>query len=94
MCFDTLSSSVWGGKNLKSGFFLFCISKGFVCFFYYFFFNWGITSEGLCSFFLFFKKKSLVFMKSLKKKSFKQRLCLAYSTLNTTKRKIENKRKT
>lgn len=33
-------------------------------------------------------------MKSLKKKSFKQRLCLAYSTLNTTKRKIENKRKT
>lgn len=33
-------------------------------------------------------------MKSLKKKSFKQRLCLAYSTLNTTKWKIENKRKT
>lgn len=62
MCFDTLSSSVWGGKNLKSGLFFFCISEGFVCFFYLFFFQLGNNLRGPLFFFSFKKKKNHWFL--------------------------------
>lgn len=67
-CFDTLCFFCWG-KYLKSGLLIY-ISEGCFCFF---FLNWGITSEGL--FFI------IGFYEVFKKKSFKQRLCLACNTL-------------
>lgn len=75
LCFDT--SSVGGGKKKKSEVWVvhFAISEGCFFFFfnnyyYYYILNWGLTSEGLCFI--------IGFYEVFKKKSFKQRLCLAY----------------
>ena len=70
------ASSVGEKKNSEVWvvFFIY-ISEGcfFFYFFFYFVFNWGITSEGL--YFI------IGFYEVFKKKSFKQRLCLACNTL-------------